>query len=378
MQTLDASHIAETIHPHHASNVSATGTLSETDSDGHSTVTTTDNNDKQQAQPQHPCCHDTTKKHGIDDEVERQQKQQDKIPSLASADTDLEQGQVVVHGEPNDVVSTTAKHTLEDSQEVHSSSDSTDDEDHSDHVQLPDSFDFDDEDCGLIMIPKPGQPLYKQGESQQQELKLVGANPEFRSYSNGCPICLSPFGVNDQVSWSHNPSCSHVFHTACIHEWLAAAGRKHMKRQQQRLRLTNHQTQPRGLVLRHDPITTILSMPLLCPCCRAPFLLNDDEANHKKARSRPSSERTIHAANRFPLVTDPLSHSEPMQQTSPGSSVSSSSESSSSMEENSSSLQVPHGNDSDEGTHEQPRNEQNQANAHRSLPVSSEVMVIPV
>ncbi|KAL7563960.1 hypothetical protein ACA910_017573 [Epithemia clementina (nom. ined.)] len=35
-----------------------------------------------------------------------------------------------------------------------------------------------------------------------------------------CPICFDDFCIGDIVSWSPNPSCIHVFHHACIKEWL--------------------------------------------------------------------------------------------------------------------------------------------------------------
>ncbi len=36
-----------------------------------------------------------------------------------------------------------------------------------------------------------------------------------------CPICLEAFRVNDCVAWSLRlKTCTHVFHTDCIQEWL--------------------------------------------------------------------------------------------------------------------------------------------------------------
>jgi Ring finger domain len=36
----------------------------------------------------------------------------------------------------------------------------------------------------------------------------------------GCTICLEAFQVGDNVSWSTDPTCGHVFHHSCIREWL--------------------------------------------------------------------------------------------------------------------------------------------------------------
>jgi hypothetical protein len=35
-----------------------------------------------------------------------------------------------------------------------------------------------------------------------------------------CSICLERFVVGDKVSWSPNPNCCHVYHHACIRDWL--------------------------------------------------------------------------------------------------------------------------------------------------------------
>lgn len=35
-----------------------------------------------------------------------------------------------------------------------------------------------------------------------------------------CAICLEKFRNGDEVSYSHDPLCSHEFHTKCIVEWL--------------------------------------------------------------------------------------------------------------------------------------------------------------
>ena len=40
---------------------------------------------------------------------------------------------------------------------------------------------------------------------------------------NVCSICLEHFAVGEEVSWSRNIDCNHVFHRACIQQWLMKA-----------------------------------------------------------------------------------------------------------------------------------------------------------
>eukprot|EP00542_Grammatophora_oceanica_P000686 CAMPEP_0194066606 /NCGR_PEP_ID=MMETSP0009_2-20130614/86116_1 /TAXON_ID=210454 /ORGANISM="Grammatophora oceanica, Strain CCMP 410" /LENGTH=300 /DNA_ID=CAMNT_0038719577 /DNA_START=233 /DNA_END=1136 /DNA_ORIENTATION=- len=55
-----------------------------------------------------------------------------------------------------------------------------------------------------------------------------------------CPICLTDYVDGDEICWSHNERCNHVFHRECIVEWLT----------------------------HHDE----------CPCCRLNFLSLHDDA----------------------------------------------------------------------------------------------------
>jgi hypothetical protein len=55
-----------------------------------------------------------------------------------------------------------------------------------------------------------------------------------------CAICLVEYEAGDEISWSHNKSCTHAFHRECIIDWL----------------------------ISHDE----------CPCCRHNYLsLSDDD-----------------------------------------------------------------------------------------------------
>jgi hypothetical protein len=59
-----------------------------------------------------------------------------------------------------------------------------------------------------------------------------------------CAICLVEYEAGDEISWSHNKSCTHAFHRECIIDWL----------------------------ISHDE----------CPCCRHPYLslCDDDDDNN--------------------------------------------------------------------------------------------------
>lgn len=59
-----------------------------------------------------------------------------------------------------------------------------------------------------------------------------------------CAICLTEYSEGDEICWSHNAECHHVFHRECIIEWL----------------------------LQHEE----------CPCCRHDFLnVADQERNER-------------------------------------------------------------------------------------------------
>lgn len=68
-----------------------------------------------------------------------------------------------------------------------------------------------------------------------------------------CAICLSEYEDGDEISWSHNPNCSHFFHRSCIAEWL----------------------------LSHEE----------CPCCRFDFLRFDDDDERGDIEAGPRNVR---------------------------------------------------------------------------------------
>ena len=88
--------------------------------------------------------------------------------------------------------------------------------------------------------------------NQQQQCRQV---PIF------CSVCLSEFHLSQNICWSSNTACTHVFHSECMIQWLVALGRKHSSRK----RFTLYPTE-RQLVGYYE---------LQCPCCRQEFVKSD-------------------------------------------------------------------------------------------------------
>ena len=65
--------------------------------------------------------------------------------------------------------------------------------------------------------------------SRKQSSPTIDLEASFETVESGascvsssmeCPICLEKFSTGQIVSFSANPTCSHVFHHKCIKEWL--------------------------------------------------------------------------------------------------------------------------------------------------------------
>jgi hypothetical protein len=63
-------------------------------------------------------------------------------------------------------------------------------------------------DSTMIAIPIAGECRH--------DLLPASVGRTLRHVPNGCAICLSCFAVNDKLSWSSNPECSHVFHHSYV------------------------------------------------------------------------------------------------------------------------------------------------------------------
>jgi hypothetical protein len=157
-------------------------------------------------------------------------------------------------------------------------------------------------DRTMIAIPIAGECRH--------DLLPASVGRTLRQVPNGCAICLSCFEVDDKLSWSSNPECSHVFHhsyvpvsligfyecrsktnsrslrCSCILDWLQTSGKKALRRRRR--------NQDASIVsYAFDPVSRITKFPTYCPCCRQEFILQsaDEESNTEKpADSSPSGQ----------------------------------------------------------------------------------------
>lgn len=148
-----------------------------------------------------------------------------------------------------------------------------------------DNDDRDNDDIELGIVHRLRLPLA--GIAVQTVSDLSSGH--LRTVSSGCAICLSSFRTEDDVTWASNPDCSHVFHAACIRGWLHAAGRRHAMTAQReppqsrrRLRRQAANGGANDAETASSPGDThnshmVMDFPMLCPCCRQPFVLRPHE-----------------------------------------------------------------------------------------------------
>ena len=143
----------------------------------------------------------------------------------------------------------------------------------------------DGESPQVILIPLAGQvgPKYSEHRvSSPRDIVNAGGNDpdglhHHRHVLNGCTICLTRIITGEQITWSSNAKCLHTFHYDCILNWFLAVGRKE---QQKRTRDGQLPPDPNN----DDHWEQICTFPMLCPCCRQPFVILHKGVDQEKRR----------------------------------------------------------------------------------------------
>lgn len=130
------------------------------------------------------------------------------------------------------------------------------------HTDIEEGFKCDDNENNIseeythIVILRPGVC------SNGQESVTIKMNT--REVPLFCAVCLSEYEVNDEISWSSNSECTHVFHRECITQWLVALGKKKSSMQ----RFPDSPSEKK-----------LLNYNLECPCCRQDFIVREKESS---------------------------------------------------------------------------------------------------
>ena len=102
-----------------------------------------------------------------------------------------------------------------------------------------------------------GETSQAQAQAQTESVSITNKlTVEKRSVPIFCAVCLSEFTKGDQVCWSSNANCTHVFHENCILQWLTSSGKKRSTSQ----------------IFTKNPSDEELLRGEFCPCCRQDFI----------------------------------------------------------------------------------------------------------
>ena len=99
-----------------------------------------------------------------------------------------------------------------------------------------------------IRVPLPGQLITSCDTNK--------STSETRNVPNICVICHEDYTIPDEVCWSSNQQCIHVFHKDCMVSWLTCLGWMKLKELKE--------------------VEKCLDYDLECPVCRMPFISKED------------------------------------------------------------------------------------------------------
>jgi hypothetical protein len=104
----------------------------------------------------------------------------------------------------------------------------------------------------LVLPERPKQ------DNAADDASSISSDEDDEKYPT-CAICLVKYQDGDEICWAANKQCNHVFHKACITQWL----------------------------LRHEE----------CPCCRTHFLSfhDDDDDDDDEEDVPPATNRSFHS-----------------------------------------------------------------------------------
>lgn len=146
----------------------------------------------------------------------------------------------------------------------------------------------------VVDFQDSNQKVYLPLPGQANDATDIGPSSR-RLVSSGCAICLSLFRAEENITWSSNAECTHIFHTDCVLHWYLAVGRKAHRR-----RVRNNPE-----MSDEEALSKICGFPLACPCCRQDFCMNPvvdgakdvDSDSDSGDEQRPAENVTVEASS---------------------------------------------------------------------------------